>query len=358
MGENTILITGGCGFIGTNLVEAALRDGYNVGNLDKLTYAGRAEASHSPRCFSPYVFRQGDICDVPLVKGFLENLKPSAVVHLAAETHVDRSIDAPEKFVHNNILGTHALLQAVLQYWRQLPEEERDAFRFLHVSTDEVFGSLGPEGFFQESTPYAPRSPYAASKASSDHLVRAYGHTFGLPVIVSNCSNNYGPFQYPEKLIPLAINRAIRGQTIPVYGDGQNIRDWIYVEDHCRALLSLLRKGRAGETYLVGGNSEKSNLEVVRSICSILDALHPRADRRGYIEQLTFVQDRPGHDRRYAVDATKIMLELGWKPRVRFDEGLRRTVEWYLTQQRWVEGVLSGNYGLERLGIPKNGVIP
>lgn len=358
MGENTILITGGCGFIGTNLVEAALQDGYTVGNLDKLTYAGRLDPPHSPRCFSPYVFRQGDICDIPIVKGFLENLKPSAVVHLAAETHVDRSIDAPEKFVQNNILGTHALLRAVLQYWRQLPEEERYAFRFLHVSTDEVFGSLGPEGFFQESTPYAPRSPYAASKASSDHLVRAYGHTYGLPVIVSNCSNNYGPFQYPEKLIPLAINRAIRGQTIPVYGDGQNIRDWIYVEDHCRALLSILRKGRTGETYLVGGNSEKSNLEVIRSICSILDELHPRADRRGYIEQLTFVQDRPGHDRRYAVNATKIMLELGWKPRVRFNEGIRRTVEWYLSQQRWVEEMLSGKYGLERLGIPKNGVIP
>lgn len=357
MGENTILITGGCGFIGTNLVEAALRDGYKVGNLDKLTYAGQVDPPHSPRRLSSYVFRQGDICDIPLLKGFLENLRPSAIVHLAAETHVDRSIDSPEKFVHNNIVGTHALLSAVLQHWRQLPLEERDAFRFLHVSTDEVFGSLGPEGFFQESTPYAPRSPYAASKASSDHLVRAYGHTYGLPVIVSNCSNNYGPFQYPEKLIPLAINRAIRGQTIPVYGDGRNIRDWIYVEDHCRALLGLLRKGRTGETYLVGGNSEKSNLEVIRSICSILDELRPRANRLRYLDLLTFVQDRPGHDRRYAVNSSKIMLELGWKPRVRFDEGLRATVEWYLSKQRWVEEVLSGSYGLERLGIPNNGVI-
>jgi len=357
MDEKSILVTGGCGFIGTNLVEVALSAGYRVGNLDKLTYAGHLDHALSSRRSSPYVFRQGDICDFPLLQSFLENLKPSAIVHLAAETHVDRSIDGPEKFIHTNIVGTHTLLGATLQYWRQLPEVERDTFRFLHVSTDEVFGSLGPEGLFQESTPYAPRSPYAASKASSDHLVRAYGHTYGLPVIVSHCSNNYGPRQYPEKLIPLVINRAIRGEALPVYGDGQNIRDWIYVEDHCRALLSLLRKGKTGETYLVGANNEKSNLDVVLSTCSILDELHPRADHRRYVEQLAFVEDRPGHDRRYAVDASKIMRESGWKPRVRFNEGLRMTVEWYLSNQRWVEAALSGDYGLERLGVLKPGVV-
>ncbi len=357
MGEKTILVTGGCGFIGTNLAELALSAGYRVANLDKLTYAGHLDPSLSPRRLSSYVFRQGDICDIPLLNSLLENLEPSAIVHLAAETHVDRSIDGPEKFVHTNIVGTHTLLSATLQYWRRLPREEHETFRFLHVSTDEVFGSLGPGGLFQESTPYAPRSPYAASKASSDHLVRAYGHTYGLPVIVSNCSNNYGPFQHPEKLIPLVINRAIRGETLPVYGDGQNVRDWIYVEDHCRALLSLLHGGKTGETYLVGANNEKSNLDVILSTCSILDELHPRADHRRYVEQLAFVEDRPGHDRRYAVDASKITRESGWKPRVRFDEGLRMTVEWYLSNQRWVDEVLSGNYGLERLGVLKPEVI-
>jgi len=357
MDENTILITGGCGFIGTNLVEVALTEGYKVANLDKLTYAGQPDPPFPSRLSSSYVFRQGDICDIPLLSNLLENLKPCAVVHLAAETHVDRSIDGPEKFVQTNIVGTHSVLSAVLRYWRQIPKVERDSFRFLHVSTDEVFGSLGPEGFFHESTPYAPRSPYAASKASSDHLVRAYGHTYGLPVIVSNCTNNYGPCQYPEKLIPLVINRAIRGETLPVYGDGQNIRDWIYVEDHCRALLSLLCKGKTGETYLVGGNNEKSNLDVILSACSILDELHPRADHRRYVEQLAFVEDRPGHDRRYAVDTSKITRESGWKPRVRFDEGLRMTVEWYLSNQRWVEAALSGDYGLERLGVLKPGVV-
>lgn len=353
--NKTLLITGGCGFIGSNLVRSYLREGCRVINLDKLTYAGNRSSLADLEDDPDYTFVHGDICDTELVRSVLAEYNPGAIIHLAAESHVDRSIDSPEEFIQTNIVGTFRLLSATLEYFRALDIEDQHQFRFLHVSTDEVFGSLGTEGYFTESTPYDPRSPYSASKASSDHLARAFHHTYGLPVLVTNCSNNYGPYQFPEKLIPLVINSAIRGKNLPVYGDGKNVRDWLYVEDHCEAIRLVLEKGKSGETYNIGGNSEKTNIEIVRTLCSILDEMHPREDGISYEKQITFVPDRPGHDRRYAIDASKIEQELGWKPQNTFSSGIRRTVQWYLENQEWVENVLSGNYRMERLGSANGG---
>ena len=353
--KKTILITGGCGFIGSNLVRHCLASGYRVVNLDKLTYAGNRSSLADIEDDPAYAFVRGDTGDQKLVLGLFLEHRPHAVLHLAAESHVDRSIESPDEFIQTNIVGTFRLLSAALEYFRNLEGEEKEHFRFLHVSTDEVFGSLGAEGCFKESTPYDPHSPYSASKASSDHLVRAFHHTYGLPVLVTNCSNNYGPFQFPEKLIPLIINSAIRGKNLPVYGDGMNIRDWLYVEDHCKAIRLVLEKGLPGQTYNIGGNSEKTNIEIVRTLCRILDELHPREDGKNYEDQINFVKDRPGHDRRYAIDSTKISQDLGWKPKNTFDSGIRSTVEWYLENQEWVENVLSGKYRMERLGSSKEG---
>ncbi len=350
-----LIITGGCGFIGSNLVRFSLQAGYRVINLDKLTYAGNISSLADLEGDPNYTFVHGDICDTELVRSVLAEYNPGAIIHLAAESHVDRSIDSPEEFIQTNIVGTFRLLSATLEYFRALDIEEQHQFSFLHVSTDEVFGSLGSEGYFRESTPYDPRSPYSASKASSDHLARAFHHTYGLPVLVTNCSNNYGPYQFPEKLIPLVINSAIRGKNLPVYGDGKNVRDWLYVEDHCEAIRLVLERGKSGETYNIGGNSEKTNIEIVRTLCSILDEMHPREDGISYEKQITFVPDRPGHDRRYAIDASKIEQELGWKPQNTFSSGIRRTVQWYLENQEWVENVLSGNYRMERLGSANGG---
>ena len=354
MKNKTLLITGGCGFIGSNLVRLALSSGYRVVNLDALTYAGNLASLAGVQQHPDYTFVHGNIRDGALLKHIFEEHAPDAVLHLAAESHVDRSIDGPEAFIQTNITGTFRLLEAARAHWKNLPEAEKESFRFLHVSTDEVFGSLGAVGCFTEETAYDPRSPYSASKAASDHLVRAYGHTYGLPILVTNCSNNYGPYQFPEKLIPLVINNALRGKSLPVYGDGGNIRDWLFVEDHCRALLTVLEKGKSGETYAIGGNSERTNLQIVRTLCSLLDELHPKDSRRSYADQITFVTDRPGHDRRYAIDASKIRRELGWSPNHTFDDGMRSTVQWYLNNQEWVEDVLSGKYRMERLGTGGN----
>lgn len=351
-----ILITGGAGFIGSNLVHLALEEGHRVMVLDKLTYAGNLDSLSNIENHPGYVFVRGDIADSALVSQILNEHQPQAVMNLAAESHVDRSIDGPEDFIQTNIVGTFRLLESCRHYWNNLPEEEKGTFRFLHVSTDEVFGSLGQEGYFTESTPYAPNSPYSASKASSDHLVRAYNRTYGLPTLITNCSNNYGPYQFPEKLIPLMISSATRGKNLPVYGDGQNIRDWLYVKDHCRALLLTLEKGTPGETYNIGGNSERTNIHIVETLCSILDDLTPREDGKSYKEQITFVKDRPGHDRRYAIDASRIKHDLGWKPRETFETGIRKTVAWYLENQHWIENILSGNYRMERLGLEKEAV--
>ncbi|MDI9393418.1 MAG: dTDP-glucose 4,6-dehydratase [Synergistota bacterium] len=353
--NKTLLITGGCGFIGSNLVRSYLREGCRVINLDKLTYAGNRSSLADLEDDPDYTFVHGDICDTELVRSVLAEYNPGAIIHLAAESHVDRSIDSPEEFIQTNIVGTFRLLSATLEYFRALDIEDQHQFRFLHVSTDEVFGSLGTEGYFTESTPYDPRSPYSASKASSDHLARAFHHTYGLPVLVTNCSNNYGPYQFPEKLIPLVINSAIRGKNLPVYGDGKNVRDWLYVEDHCEAIRLVLENGKPGETYNIGGNSEKTNMEIVQTLCNILDEIHPREDGISYEKQITFVPDRPGHDRRYAIDASRIEQELGWKSKNTFASGIKRTVRWYLENQDWIENVLSGNYRMERLGSANGG---
>ncbi|CAN5340950.1 dTDP-glucose 4,6-dehydratase [soil metagenome] len=346
----TWLVTGGAGFIGGNFVLEAVRAGVKVVNLDALTYAGNldtlAPLENDPR----HIFVHGDIGDRPLVAALLAEHRPEAVVNFAAESHVDRSIDGPAAFVMTNVVGTLGLLEAVRDYWRDSAPAERDAFRFLHVSTDEVYGSLGDTGAFTEQTPFAPNSPYSASKAASDHLVRAFHHTFGLPVLTTNCSNNYGPYQFPEKLIPLVIHKALHGEPLPVYGDGLNVRDWLYVGDHCAAIRRVLDAGRIGETYNVGGDSERQNIEVVRVICALLDARHPRADGQPRESQITYVKDRPGHDRRYAIDASKLKNELGWAPTVDFETGIARTVDWYLDNAGWVAKVLDGSYRLERIG--------
>lgn len=346
------VVTGAAGFIGSNLGKVILEEtNFQVISLDKLTYAGNpdslADLEGNPR----QIFVKGDIADKDLVKGLLFEYKPQAILNLAAESHVDRSIDGPEEFIQTNIVGTFRLLEACREYWDNLEEPEKYSFRFLHVSTDEVYGSLDEQGYFTEETPYAPNSPYSASKASSDHLVRAYYHTYGLPTITTNCSNNYGPYQFPEKLIPLMIHNALTGKDLPIYGDGQNIRDWLYVKDHCRALLTVLEKGKPGETYNIGGNAEKTNIEIVETICTILDEVRPREDDKSYREQITFVKDRPGHDRRYAIDATKIWKELDWKPEETFDTGIKKTVQWYLDNQWWVDRVTRGKYRMERLGL-------
>ncbi|KAA6458580.1 dTDP-glucose 4,6-dehydratase [Acidobacteria bacterium AB60] len=343
--KQRILVTGGAGFIGSNFVLQAVAAGDAVINVDLLTYAGNRANLGAIEDNPAHVFVQGDICDPESMGRVFREHRPDAVVHFAAESHVDRSILDPGAFIRTNVQGTYTLLEQAKGYWSRLAEEERRGFRFLHVSTDEVYGSLGPEdAAFSETTPYAPNSPYAASKAASDHLVRAYFHTYGLPVITTNCSNNYGPFQFPEKLIPLMVLNALEGKRLPVYGDGQNVRDWLYVGDHCSAIRTVLQRGLPGETYNVGGNSEKANLEVVHAICDLVDGLRPDArigERRRLIE---FVPDRPGHDRRYAIDARKIARELGWRPSITFEEGMRRTVTWYLENSEWVENVRTGAY--------------
>ena len=348
----TLLVTGGAGFIGSEVVRQLLAEtDWTVVNVDKLTYAGNLESLESVAGHPRYRFEQVDICEAPAVRGLFERHRPGAVMHLAAESHVDRSIDGPGEFVRTNVWGTYTLLQEALRHWRTLPAERRAAFRFHHVSTDEVYGSLGPTGRFTEDTPYAPNSPYSASKASSDHLVRAWFHTYGLPVVTSNCSNNYGPFQFPEKLIPLVTLNALEGRPLPVYGKGDNVRDWLYVGDHARALRSVLTAGTPGETYNVGGNNERTNLEVVRTICAVLDQLLPDSPHRPHERLVTFVTDRPGHDRRYAIDASKIARDLGWTPAESFESGLRKTVQWYLDNPRWWRRVQDGSYQRERLGL-------
>jgi dTDP-glucose 4,6-dehydratase len=341
-----ILITGGAGFIGANYVLQELgKIEPKLVNLDKLTYAGNLQTLESISGKPNYHFYQGDIGDRALVDQILEKYQPAAVINFAAESHVDRSIHGPGDFIQTNIVGAFNLLESVRAYYEKLDADKKDTFRFLHVSTDEVYGTLDQsDPPFTETNPYEPNSPYAASKAASDHLVRAWFHTYGLPVLTTNCSNNYGPYQFPEKLIPLVIHNALKNKPLPVYGDGKQIRDWLYVKDHCEAIRVVLERGRLGETYNIGGNNEKTNISVVETICRILDQLQPRADQKSYSEQITFVVDRPGHDRRYAINATKIANELGWKPKETFESGIQKTVQWYLDHQDWVEGVVSGSY--------------
>ncbi|CAN7206354.1 dTDP-glucose 4,6-dehydratase [Pseudoxanthomonas sp. LjRoot143] len=346
----TWLVTGGAGFIGGNFVLRAVAQGVRVINLDALTYAGNLDTLASIQDNPLHVFAHGDIGDRDLVARLLVEHQPDAVVNFAAESHVDRSIDGPGAFIQTNVVGTLGLLESARDYWKALEGERRERFRFLHVSTDEVYGSLGDTGKFTETTPYAPNSPYSASKAASDHLVRAFHHTYGLPVLTTNCSNNYGPYHFPEKLIPLIIARALAGEPLPVYGDGKNVRDWLFVGDHCSAIRTVLEKGRVGETYNVGGNAEKQNIEVVHTVCALLDARAPREDGQPRSSQITFVADRPGHDRRYAIDASKLRDELGWEPAYTFEQGIGETVDWYLSNQDWVKRVLDGSYRLERIG--------
>ncbi len=346
-----ILITGGAGFIGSNLVRLLVREhGHTVLNVDALTYAGNphslADLADEPR----YHFAQADICDAAAITALFADFQPEAVMHLAAESHVDRSIDGPGAFIQTNVIGTFTMLQAARAHYATLSGAAKEGFRFLHVSTDEVYGSLGADGLFTEETPYDPHSPYSASKASSDHLARAWADTYGLPVLVTNCSNNYGPFQFPEKLIPVVILKALRGDPIPVYGKGENIRDWLYVGDHAEALHTVLTTGKPGQTYNIGGNNERQNIDLVRLLCSLLDELRPRADGKPYADQISFVTDRPGHDLRYAIDATKIKRELGWTPKQDHTSGFRKTVQWYLDNEAWTAHILSGDYQLERLG--------
>jgi dTDP-glucose 4,6-dehydratase len=342
-----ILVTGGAGFIGSNFVLDWLADpaAEGVVNLDKLTYAGNLATLNSLSADARHIFVQGDIGDYELVLSLLKKHAVRAVINFAAESHVDRSIHGPGDFIQTNVVGTFNLLEAVRAYWSDLPDSAKADFRFLHVSTDEVYGSLSPtDPAFTEANTYEPNSPYSASKAASDHLVRAWHHTYGLPVLTTNCSNNYGPYHFPEKLIPLVILNALAGKPLPIYGDGQQIRDWLYVKDHCSAIRRVLEAGQLGETYNVGGWNEKPNLDVVNTICCILDELRPKSDGSSYVSQITYVKDRPGHDRRYAIDATKLERELGWKPAETFDTGIRKTVQWYLSNQEWTDGVLSGSY--------------
>ncbi|BCX81325.1 dTDP-glucose 4,6-dehydratase [Methylomarinovum caldicuralii] len=350
MTRPTWLVTGGAGFIGGNFVLKQIRERRaRIVNLDALTYAGNLDTLAPVMDGPDHIFVHGSIGDRELVRQLLAEHRPQAIINFAAESHVDRSIDSPGDFIHTNVVGTFELLEAARGYWRELPAAEREAFRFLHVSTDEVYGSLGETSKFTEETPYRPNSPYSASKAGSDHLVRAYHHTYGLPTLTTNCSNNYGPYQFPEKLIPLMILNALEGKPLPVYGQGLNVRDWLYVEDHCCAIERVLAAGRPGEVYNIGGNNEKKNIEVVRTICRILDELHPEGAPHERL--ITFVADRPGHDLRYAIDASKIKRELGWSPRETFDSGIEKTVRWYLDNRDWCQRVCDGSYRRERLGV-------
>ena len=350
MERKVFLLTGAAGFIGSNLAHFLTSHGHTAVVYDKLTYAGNLSSLEGiPQ--DKFAFVHGDVCDTELVYQTLCRYGIDAVFHLAAESHVDRSIDGPSAFIETNINGTFSMLAAARRYYETLDEERKSRFRFLHISTDEVYGSLGDTGYFTEETPYAPNSPYSASKASSDHLVRAWFHTYGLPVLTTNCSNNYGPRQFPEKLIPLIIHNALAGKELPVYGDGKNVRDWLYVEDHCRALYTVMQSGVPGETYNVGGNCERQNIQIVKTICSILDGLRPKTGGAKYEEQITFVKDRPGHDRRYAIDASKIKRELGWQPQETFESGILKTIKWYLDNQQWIENILNGKYRCERLGL-------
>ena len=346
-----LLITGGAGFIGSNLARLALNSGHSVTVVDKLTYAGNLSSLADIRSRPGFTFVHADICDAKSMRQVFAEALPEKVLHLAAESHVDRSIDGPGEFIATNVTGTFQLLQAALGYWRTLSGPPRDAFRFVHVSTDEVFGSLGPASpGFNELTPYDPHSPYSASKAASDHLARAWMDTYGLPVVVTNCSNNYGPYQFPEKLIPVVILKCLRGEPIPVYGKGENIRDWLYVDDHARALLAAADKGVPGRTYCIGGDNEHRNIDLVRELCALLDELRPRNDGQSHAQSITYVADRPGHDQRYAIDARRARAELGWAPQEDFKSGLRQTVRWYLDNAAWIQGILDGSYRLERMG--------
>ncbi|MDO4988580.1 MAG: dTDP-glucose 4,6-dehydratase [Synergistes sp.] len=343
------LITGAAGFIGSNLAHYLTSQGAAAVIYDKLTYAGNLQSLDGiPQ--DRFDFVRGDVCDTDFVFDTLKRYDIDAVFHLAAESHVDRSIDSPSDFIQTNIFGTFSMLSAARKYYEVLTGDKKENFRFLHVSTDEVYGSLGADGYFTEATPYSPNSPYSASKASSDHLVRAWFHTFGLPVLTTNCSNNYGPRQFPEKFIPLLIHNALAGRELPVYGDGSNVRDWLYVDDHCRALSTVMLHGRCGATYNIGGSCERSNIDIARTVCRILDEMHPKIDGK-YEDQITFVKDRPGHDLRYAIDASKITAELGWKPKESFDSGIHRTIKWYLDNRNWTQDILSGKYKCERLGL-------
>ncbi len=347
-----VVVTGGAGFIGSALIRFLIENtNHEVINIDKLTYAGHLESLESVADSDRYSFEQVDICDGKEVEKVFEKYSPNVIMHLAAESHVDRSIDGSAEFIKTNIVGTHVLLESAKNYWLGLDKEVAESFRFLHVSTDEVYGSLGDNDLFTEETAYDPRSPYSSSKASSDHLARAWYHTYGLPVLITNCSNNYGPFQFPEKLIPVVILKALQGENIPVYGKGDNVRDWLFVDDHARALWRVIEQGKLGETYNIGGHNEKKNLDVVHTICDTLDELVPKEAK--YRNQISFVTDRPGHDFRYAIDASKIERELGWKPEETFETGIKNTIEWYLGNMDWVEAVTDKNYNLERLGTGK-----
>jgi len=347
-----ILVTGGCGFIGSNLIRLLIeKTDHTILNVDSLTYAGNPESLADISSSVRYWFKKANIVDFTTISELFAEFQPDCVMHLAAESHVDRSIDGPAVFVQTNIVGTYSMLDASRRYYASLEGFKKDQFRFLHVSTDEVYGSLGATGYFTESTSYDPHSPYSASKASSDHLVRAWHNTFGLPILITNCSNNYGPYQFPEKLIPVVLLKALRGESIPVYGMGENIRDWLYVVDHAEALYTVVSNGRVGETYNIGGNNEQRNIDLVRLLCTILDSQRPREDGRSYQEQITFVKDRPGHDMRYAIDASKMKRELGWAPKQDHSSGFKKTVTWYLENQSWWKRILDGSYRLERLGI-------
>lgn len=353
MTNKNILVTGGAGFIGSAVIRYLINEtNNNVLNIDKLTYAGNLESletvSNNPR----YQFLHADICDKSAMTKAFDDFKPNIVMHLAAESHVDRSIDGPMDFIQTNIIGTYTLLEVARNYWQNLTEDKKSRFKFHHISTDEVYGDLeGTDDLFTEETSYSPSSPYSASKASSDHLVRAWYRTYGLPVVVTNCSNNYGPYHFPEKLIPLVILNALDGKPLPVYGDGKQIRDWLYVEDHARALYLVATTAKVGETYNIGGHNEKQNIDVVKTICTILDNIKPRTDGQSYAQQITFVKDRPGHDLRYAIDASKIQQELNWQPQETFESGIQKTVEWYLNNLEWCRHVQDGSYQRERLGI-------
>lgn len=347
-----IFVTGGAGFIGSALIRHLIVDtAHHVLNFDALTYAGTLSSVAAVAAHDRYAFVRGDICDAPAVRAAIVDFRPDVIVHLAAESHVDRSIDDPAAFVHTNVVGTYTMLAEARAYWHGLPRQAKTAFRFLHVSTDEVYGSLGDSGLFTEQTAYDPRSPYSASKAGADHLVSAWGHTYGLPVLITNCSNNYGPYHFPEKLIPLTIVSALAGVDLPIYGKGDQIRDWLYVDDHVRALRTVFEQGQPGRTYNIGGHAERRNLDVVHAVCRALDTFHPRPDGRPYAAQIRHVDDRPGHDRRYAIDATRIRGELGWQPAETFESGIRKTVAWYLDNRPWWDAILARQAAVQRRGL-------